>query len=810
MAALFHDLRYAFRMLLKGPGFTAVAVLTLALGIGANTAIFSVVNAALLRPLPYAQPERLITLGETRQQSTYPFPNTSHPDFLDWKQESKSFDSIAGYGYDNVTLLGNGSPENIDVSRVTSNFFATLGTPPVLGRDFLPGEDEKDGAKVVILTNAFWKGHFGGNPGVLGQTMRLNGIGHTIVGVLPANFEFAPAGNPQIWLPLSMNEDLDTRRSLRWMRIIGRLRPGVSFAQATSEMQAINAGLAKAHPKENGAIAVVLGNLREQIVGKVRPLLAILLGAVSFVLLIACANVAHLMLARSTTRSKEIAIRMALGAGRWQVARQLLTESVLLASLGGIIGLAGAQWSVPLLLSAIPEKQRATMPFLNSLHLDLAVLLFLFGVTLATGIAFGLFPALQMSRRDFGESLKDDSRGSAGSRGSWLRDALVVAELSISIVLLVGAGLMVRSMISLLHENPGFDSRNMLTFAVNLPQTSYKEEPAMLSFQQRLNTALEALPGVQGVGEVSRLPVTGNGGSIRFAIEGRPKALGDEDEAFIRDVNISYFRVLRMPALKGRLYGVDDTMTAPPRAVVNQAFAEHYFPNEEAVGKRIRFTYSVKEPFREIIGVVSNENSEALDAPMPPIIYASTEQSPDSAFYVVVRTPGEPQNMVSAVRGTLQQLDPQLPLIEPRSMEDVIFSSYAVFLRRYPSYLIGSFAAIALILAMVGLFGQISYSVAQRTREIGIRMALGADPRDVLRLVLGQGMLLTVSGLFAGLLATLALTRLLSDLLFGVTPTDPWTFAAVACLLSGVAMLATYIPARRATRVDPLVALRYE
>src|SRR6266581_2979405 len=614
MQNVFKDFSYAIRMLAKYPGFTTVAVLTLALGIGANTAIFSFVNAALLKPLPYASPERLYVLGEPRGQMEEVDVAVSYPDFQDWRRAAKSFESLAGYTSYSLTMSGSSAPESLDVARVTPDFFPTLGVSPVIGRDFQPADDLGQG-RVVILSHEFWKSHYGNSSTALGQVLHLNGAAYNIIGVLPKNFEFAPAGSPQLWLPLNATGEMATRRGLRWLRVVGRTRSGISFSQAFAEMQTINASLAAAHPSENGSIQIAMRSLRESITGRIRPLLLVLFGAVGFVLMIACANVAHLTLARATTRKKEIALRVALGAGRFQIVRQLLTESLLLSLIGGALGLLWAVWGIRALLSFVPERTRLEMPYLSSVHADVTTLFFLFVVIVLTGIAFGIVPALEVSKSGCADSLREKSRTSAGTRSTWLRDGLVVAELSVSIVLLTGAGLMVRSLSALLHQNPGFDRTNLLTFVVNLPEASYKDDPAIRQYAKRLSNALQELPGVKETAVISKLPVTGNGNTIRFLIEGRPKPKGTEDEGSIRDVSTSYFSVMKIPILKGRTYEPQDAeSSAPQRIVINQAFADRYLAGENPIGKRVRFTFSDSQPYQEIIGVVANENTEGLDA----------------------------------------------------------------------------------------------------------------------------------------------------------------------------------------------------
>ncbi|HYK88769.1 MAG TPA: ABC transporter permease [Acidobacteriota bacterium] len=808
VGALAQDIRFALRTLRKDPGFTVVAVITLALGIGANTAIFSVINTVLLKPLPYRQPQQLVTLSESRGADRA--TDASYPDFLDWRAQANSLRPLAGYGMGAFTFTGGGSPETLLATRVTANFFATLGVKPALGRDFVAGEDGPNGAKVVILSHKFWVERFGSSPGAVGQTVRLDGEIFSIIGVLPEEFEFAPSDSPPLWVPLNPDPQYAFRRNLRWLRVIGRLGQDVSFPRAFAEMQAINARLSAAYPQENGAVRVVMGSLREQIVGRIRPLLLILSGAVSFVLLIACGNIASLLLARGLSRKKEIAIRMALGAGRARLLQQFLTESVLLALGGGALGLVGSQWFVRLMLASVPKAQLEIMPYLRSVRMEMPVLAFTFLAAVAAGIMFGLAPALQMSRVEVNDNLKEQTRGTAGRRTSRLRDAFVTAEIGLALVLLVSAGLMLRSMAALLNTNPGFRMENLLTFSIDLPSTSYKDDPSALRFEKNFTEQVRNLPGVLGVATVSRLPLTGSGNTVRFVFEGRPTARGQEDECNIRTITGGYFDVMKIPLIEGRLFEPADTTETPRKAIVNQAFARQYGRSEDPVGKRIRFTYSSQNPFIEIVGVVGNENADQLDEAMSPIIYTSFEQNPDGYFNCVVRTSEKAEELITPIRGVLRAEDPELPLIEPQTMVQMVAQSSAIFMRRFPSHLIGSFAALALTLAMIGLYGLISFSVAQRRHEFGIRMALGAARGDLLRLVVHRGLVLALAGTSAGLIGVLAVTRFLSSLLFGVKPLDPATLAAVSLLLAVVVLPASYIPARGATMVDPMVALRNE
>ncbi len=814
---LLSDVRYGLRILFGNPGFSVVAILTIALGIGANTAIFSVVYAALIRPLPYSQPGRLITLTEVRpQEGQAAGANsqswvTAYPDYLDWTRQGKSFQALAGFSGDGFVLHGAGEPEPIFAAQATVNFFSTLGVRPFLGRDFAAGEDIAVGPKVAILSYGSWIRRFGGDPHILGRSIQLDDKSVSIIGVLPRTFEFAPRGNAEIWVPLHIEKDLVTRRSLRWMPVIGRLAEGSTQVQAQAEMNSITASLAAAYPQENGAIRVVLVPLRDRIVGQVQPLLLILFGAVGFVLLIACANVMNLFLVRTAGRRREFNIRAALGASRGRLISQLLAESLILAAAGGILGLILAEWGTSLLIAAIPDTLLAFAPFLRDAHTNLAVLAFLCVAVIFTGVAFGLAPALQVSRGQEGEALKEETRASAGGVRTRLRGVLVVAEIAFSLVLLIGSGLMVKSLTALLSRDPGFDAKNLLAFAVNLPPTSYPKDPDAIRFDKEFTERLRALPGIAGVASNSVVPLTGNGASIRFVIEGQPVAKGHENECNIRDVSNNYFSVMKIPLRAGRLFDDStDSSTAPQHVIVNEAWAKQYLHGQDPIGKRIKFTYSPKENYREIVGVVGNTADAGLDSPEEPSLFPPFTQDTNSFINYVVRTAGDPASAVGEVRASLHAIDPQLVLIQPFTMDQIIAQSPSVFLRRYPSYLIGSFAALALILAMIGLYGLVSYSVSQRTRELGIRIALGAQQNDVMRLVLGEGARLTVLGVVFGLLAALGLTQLMRSLLFGVSALDPVTFASVAVVLALVAVVACCIPARRAMRTDPAAALRYE
>ena len=814
---LARDLRLGLRSLRQSPAFTVVAILTLGLGIGANTAIFSVVHSALLRPLPYFQPDRLITLGEVREQQDLSSRlgrgswNASYPDFLDWRTQSKTFESLAGFSPDGFTLRGLGEPESVFAVQATTNFFSTLGVKPFLGRDFHEGEDIPSGPHVAIITHNFWNTRFAGDPRVIGRSIQLDSNEVTVIGVLPAGFEFAPRGNVQIFVPLHMNQALATGRNLRWIPVIGRLGSSASLAEVEAEMRLINARLAGAYPQQNGAIRVVIVPLRDRIVGQVQPLLLVLFGAVGFVLLIACANVANLLMVRATRRRREFAVRTALGAGRSRLISQLLTESLILAVAGAAIGLLVAGAGTTLLIAAIPQTLLDSMPFLRDAHANPVVLAYLFGTAILTGVAFGLAPALELSDRKVGETLKDEGRASVGGRRTRLRDALVIAEIAFSLVLLVGAGLMVKSLSALLNRNPGFDTRRLLTFEVFLPPGSYPKDSDVVRFYRDFADRLRTAPGVVGVASSSVIPLTGGGNTIRFLMEGKLTSAGQENESSIRSISAGYFSMMGIPLMAGRFFNdTDDNASGPPRVIVNQAWAKRYLAGDDPLGKRIKFTFSPTQPFREIVGIVGDIADAGLDSPNEPILFTPYLQAASRFITVIVRTAGEPTGAIGAARAALRDTAPQLILIRPITMDQIIAQSSPVFLRRYPSFLIGSFAVLALILAMVGLYGLMSYSVLQRTREVGVRMALGAQPRDVMRLVVGEGARLALLGVGVGIFAALALTQLMRSLLFGISAVDPLTFATVALLLLLVATVACYIPGRRAIRTDPIIALRYE
>ncbi len=811
------NLLYATRSFQKNPGIALVIVFTLALGIGANTAIFSVVYAALLRPLPYLHPDQLFFMGEAREQlPQIDNTSTSYPDFQDWRRSSKAFQSLAAFSGDTFILGTRGEPRQTLALQVTTNFFSTLGVKPLLGRDFLDGEEQPDGPHVAILSYPAWQTDFGADPQIVGRTIRLDGTSANIVGVLPRNFEFAPGRSAPIWVPLHPADFLTARRNLRWLSTIGRLAPGVSAAQAALEMKGISAQLSAAYPKENAAMFFVMSLFRDRIVGKVGPLLLVLLAAVAFVLLIACANVANLLVTRSIGRRKEFAVRAALGASRSALLSQLLTESVVLSFVGAAIGFLGAAWGVSALVALIPESQLVAMPYLRAAGVNLPVLGFLILITVLTTLLFGVAPALTVARSSMSESLKDETRGGTSRTYARLRSSIVVVEIAVCLMLLVGGGLMLRSLHALLHHDAGFDPRNVLTFDISLPNTSYPPDKANSStnsaadhFNLEFTRRLRGAGGATDAAFTSLVPISGNGSSIRFIVEGRPVALGQEDECSIADASSRYFSTLKVPLLAGRVFAEKDFVRDPAPVVVNQTFVRSYLPpNENPLRQRIRFTFSSKEPFRQIIGVVGDMAMSDLDSPPSAAIY--TPASSDTYTSFVVRTAGDPVAFLGTARTILREMDSQVPFIRPRTIESIATEAPSVFFRRYPSILIGCFATLALVLAMVGLYGLIAYSVMQRTREIGIRVAMGAQRSDVLRLVLREGLGTAAIGLAFGILGAALLTRQMSSLLYGVTSSDASTYVVASLCLFASVLAASFLPARRATKVDPIIALRYE
>jgi putative ABC transport system permease protein len=812
MTSLLRDLRYALRSTIKRPGFTVVAVLTLALGIGANSAIFSVVDAALVRPLPYGDPERLVHVWEVRSQADFSQSEASYPDFLDLR-ESQSFEQLAGYNRRGFIMTGGERPEPIMAGHATANFFDTLGVQPALGRAFEPGEDRKGANRVVVLTHTLWQSAFGGDSAIVGKAIPLDGNPYTVVGVLPQGFQFALTSNAQLWVPLDLSKDAETRRSFRWCNVVGRLKPDVSTDQARTELNTIAARIEAAHPDSNTGTRIRVVPLRDEIVGKVEPILLSLLAAVGFILLITCANMANLLLARAGSRTREIGVRIALGATRGRLVRQLLTESVALALVGGALGLLCARWMVDALVMAIPTFQRDSMPYLQGIGVDTRVLLVTALVSLAVGILFGIAPAIQMSRPDVFESLKD-ARASGGPSRRTLRNALVISEVALTLVLLVGAGLMVKSFARMLAVDPGFDTANLLTMNVILPRDTYSESRRMAAYYREVLDRVGATPGVRGASSVDVLPLRG-GNTVHILAEGKPEPPpGQELEANTRTVSPGYFDTMGIPMRGGRDFANSDDMDAPFVVALNTTLARRLFPElaeSDVVGKRVYFTFSTPPLVAEVVAVVGDEKVVGLDERTTPVVYGPVGQDPSTYFSsIVVRTEGDSTAVSGGVQNAIRAVDPNVPVVGVTTMEQYIANSPFSFRRGYPAILIGGFAILALLLSAVGIYGVLSSAVTQRMHEMGVRVALGASRGDILRLIVGQGMAVAGIGLALGCAGAFALGRFASSLLFEVSPTDPVVMLGAVGALAAVAFVACYVPARRATRVDPLKVLRYE
>jgi putative ABC transport system permease protein len=812
METILKDIHYGIRSLLKHPGFTAIAVITLALGIGANTAMFSVINAVLLRPLPYRDPARLVTIWEeSPERGMYQMP-VSLANLRDWIDQNQSFEQISAYTFTNLNLTGTGEPARLGTVRSSANLFPLVGATPVIGRSFLPEEDKEGANHVVILGHALWQSRFASDPGIVGKSLTLNNQSYTVVGVMASNSQF-PVGfgymgkvlnDPiDLYVPLAAS-GRETERGNYSFFAIGRLKPGVSIDQARAEMTTIERRLEKQYPDGNTGIGISLVPTQEQTVKEIRPALLVLFGAVAFLLLIACANIANLLLARAASRKKEIAIRTALGASRLRVLRLLLTESLMLSLAGGGIGFLLALWGTDALMALEPDN----IPRLNEVGVDARVFLFTLAISIVTGIVFGLAPGIRAAKPDLNEALKEGSKGSMGSSGSKrTRSVLVALEVALSLMLLAGAGLMIKSFIRLQQTNLGFNPENVLAVSLTLPESRYPEDRQQASFFQDALSRLQSVAGVQSAGATTSLPLTLSVNGSDFRIEGHPEPeAGKELIINMSGVSPGYFHTLGVPLLKGRDFSDRDNKDAPEAAIINNDLARTYFPNEEPIGKRMKLTDG--ESWISIVGVTGDVKQLGQDIGVKPEIYFPYLQVPASSMSLVARTAKEPLSLVGAVKTQIQLIDKDLPIDDAKTMQQLLANSRSG--RRFNLILLTGFALVALVLAMVGIYGVMSYTVAQRTHEIGIRVAVGAQSRDVFRMVIGQGMMLALIGVAFGLVGAFALTRLMTTMLFGVEPTDPATFVSITALLTGVALLASYIPARRATKVDPLVALRYE
>ena len=806
MDTLWQDLRYSLRMLWKSPGFTLVAILALALGIGANTAIFSVVNAVLLRPLPYRESDRLAIMWEkAATQDT----SVSYLNFTDWRDQNQSFEEITAFRRASFNLIGAGEPERLAGRMASANFFKTFGASLSKGNDFPASEDRVGGQKVVILGHGFWQRRFGGDEAIVGKQITLNNQSYMVIGITAPDFRFGL--DTDIYTLIGQSEDqcFKSRGCHPGIYVVGRLKPGVSVEQGRADMDAIMGRLGQQYPDTNTDRRIHIESLYDNTVQDVRPALFVLLGAVGFVLLIACANVANLLLARSAVRQKEIAIRTALGASRWRIIRQLLTESVVLGIFGGAIGLLLALWWTDALKSLVPGN----IPRMSEARMDLRVLSFTILVSLLTGIVFGLIPALQASKPELQEALKEGDRGSTGGRHR-VRSALVVSEIAIALVLLIGAGLMVKSLWRLQNVSTGFQTRNLLTMQLSYTVRPNETDRARVFFNE-LEEKVKATPGVESVALSNGLPFLG-APEDSLQVKGRPKPKPNEEMMSVEYiVTPDYFRTLGIELKRGRLITEQDRVGTPLVAVIDESFAQKYFPNEDPIGQHLNAGSGVNDV--EIIGIVGHVKHYGLDGEVPvdPQYYLALRQIPDELVAPVLRTvtmsvraSGDPAQLVGAIRQQVLSTDKDQPVFNARTMEQVIAESIAS--RRFAMLLLSIFACVALLLASVGIYGVMSYSVTQRTHEIGIRMALGASAGDVLKMVVGQGMLLVIIGVACGLIGAFLVTRVMASLLFNVSTTDPITFAGISLLLALVALLACYIPARRATRVDPMTALRYE
>lgn len=811
------DFRHAFRVLQRSPGFTTVAVLTLALGIGANTAIFSVVNSVLMRPLPYHDPAGLVMVWETNFQSHNPHNTVSPPNFLDWQSRNTVFSSMAYIFDERVNLTGNGDPLEVVVQDVSVNFFPLLGVNLFLGPGFIAENGKSGHDNVVILAYGLWKERFAGDPGIVGKSIVLNGHPQTVVGVAPQNFQWfikdssLTGAKPQMWSPFVFPQAWSDHNGMgRFITVVARLNPGATYSQAQAQMTAVASHLEREYPDADGHWGVNIVPLGDYLSGDLRPALLVLFGAVAFVLLIACANVSSLLLARAASREREMAIRTAIGASRWRIARQLLIESLLLALVGGGIGVTLAVWGTNALLAASPKN----LLDLTAISVDLRVLTFAVASTLVAGLLFGFLPSYISAHSRISETLKEGGRGSSSAnRRAFARNAFVVAQLGLALVLLTGAGLLIRSFVRLIGVNPGFDAGHVLTFKVSLPRGKYGKDPLCLALFQQLLARMNALPGVRSATMESFPPFTSLGAATAVHVLSQPSlALSDLPVASVRVVGPDYFHTMNIPLLAGRFFNAQELAEEKHVTIINQAFADKYLHGVNPLGQKAAIymkSLSEKEiQPSEIIGVVGDVHQIGLDAAPEPAVYWPHPELVMSGMTILVRTSTDPLNLVSAARGELQKLDPELPLAAVATMDQLLADSLSR--SRFTMLLLGIFAAVALVLAAVGIYGLIAYSVTQRSQELGIRIALGAQRRDVFRLVLTQGTRLTLLGVAVGVLSALALSRLLATLLFAVSGTDPLTFASVTVLLASVALLACFIPARRATRVDPIIALRYE
>jgi putative ABC transport system permease protein len=793
--------------LLKNPAFTAIAVLALALGIGANSAIFSVVNTLLLRPLPYRNPGQLVVIWENATHLGFPKNTPSPANFLDWQKQATLFQGMAAFAERTFNLTGVGEPERLDGRRVSANLFDLLGVKPIIGRNFVPDED-KPGTKVALLNESLWRRRFGSDPGVIGRSLSLNGEPYTVVGVLPSSVRLPAFGNwrDQVWVPLAFPAEEAAERGNHFLEVIGRMKAGVTLAQARAEMETIAARLAQQYPGDNVRIGSVVNPLHEEIVGNMKPALLILLGAVAFVLLIACANVANLLLARAAARHKEIALRLALGADRTRLTKQLLVESVMLSLLGAFVGLVFAYAGLRVLTRFIPPD----VAHAEMISIDASVMIFTLIVAVVTGLIFGLAPASQAAHSNINDTLKEGGRDSgAGPRGKRLRSTLVIAEVAVSFILLIGAGLLINSFMHLRNLDPGFRADHLLTLNVDLSETKYADNPRRVAFFDEVVRRLQALPGMRSVAVAGNLPFTYNGDSMPIGVEGVPDPPPDQHpDVIYRAVGPGYFSTMGIPLVRGRDFNDQDSLDANLTVVVSEKTAKYYWPDADPIGKRMKNGNTTTDgPWRTVIGVVKDvRQNDFVAEPKMQMYFTYRQLRSLMPNALIMRTAIDPLSLATSVRNAIWAVDKDQTVANIDSMEHIVAG--AVARQRFSMLLLAIFAGVALVLAAVGIYGVMSYSVAQQTREIGIRMALGAQRSDVLKMTVKQGLRLVVFGLAIGLVAAFILTRVMATLLFGISATDPLTFISISFVLLAVAILASYIPALRATRVDPMIALR--
>jgi putative ABC transport system permease protein len=806
-ADLWQDLRYAMRTLVKNPAFTSIAVIAIALGIGANSAIFSVVNAVLLRPLPFKNPEQLVMVWENATHLGFPKNTPSPPDFLDWQRQNTVFTGMAATAEQNFNLTGVGEPERLDGRRVSANLFDLLGVPALLGRTFVP-DDARPGAHVVLLSQSLWQRRFGSDPSIIGRVITLNEESYTVIGVIPRSVNLPAYGNWQdkLWVPIAFTNEEATERGNHFLDVIARMKPGIILKQAQAEMGTVAARLAKQYPRTNTRIGATVTPLHEEIVGDIKPALLILLGAVGFVLLIACANVANLLLARAAIREKEIALRLALGASRSRLTRQFLTESVLLAFLGAGLGLLLALAGVHVLKTFVPSM----ILQIQTINIDGTVLVFTASIALLTGIVFGFAPAMHALDSNLNDSLKEGGRESGVSRkGNRLRGLLVIGEVAVSFILLIGAGLLINSFLHLRNLDPGFRTDHLLTMKIDLSEVKYPDGERRSVFFDEVLRRIRVLPGVESVAVAGNLPFTYNGDSASIAVEGIPDPPPDQwPDVIYRAVGPGYFSTMGIPLIRGRDFTDQDKADSKRVVVISEKTAQHYWPGQDPIGKRLKTGATTSNvPWREVIGVVKDVRQNDFIAQPKMQMYFNYRQLKDlAANALIVRTSVEPMSLATSVRNAIWAVDKDQPVADIETMNHIV--SEAIARQRFSMLLLGIFAALALVLASVGIYGVMSYSVAQRTHEIGLRMALGARRADVLQMTVKQGLKLVSLGMVLGLIVAFLLTRVLASLLFGISATDPTTFIGISLVLLAVAILASYIPALRATKVDPIIALR--